>query len=74
MGVQLGELVEGREIAIEELFDKRISIDSFNWLYQFLTIIRQKDGQPLQDSQGRTTSHLSGLFYRSLKLSLINEK
>jgi flap endonuclease-1 len=68
MGVQLGELVEGKEIAIEELFDKKIAVDSFNWLYQFLTIIRQKDGQPLQDSQDRITSHLSGLFYRSLKL------
>ena len=72
MGVQLGELVDGKEIQIEELFDKRIAIDSFNWLYQFLTIIRQKDGQPLQDSQGRITSHLSGLFYRSLRLMEAN--
>ena len=74
MGVQLGELVESKEIEIERLFDKSIAIDAFNWLYQFLTIIRQKDGQPLQDSKGRITSHLSGLFYRSLKLMEANVK
>lgn len=68
MGVQITELVEGRVITLEELFDKRIAIDAFNWIYQFLSIIRQKDGEPLQDSKGRVTSHLSGLFYRSMRL------
>jgi flap endonuclease-1 len=34
----------------------------------FLSIIRQPDGTPLKDSQGRTTSHLSGLFFRFTKL------
>ena len=68
MGVKLTELVEGRAITLEELFEKRISIDAFNWIYQFLSIIRQKDGQPLLDSQNRVTSHFAGLFYRTLKL------
>jgi len=36
------------------------AIDAFNTLYQFLSIIRQKDGTPLMDRQGRVTSHLSG--------------
>ncbi len=53
---------------IDELFDKRVAIDAFNWIYQFLSIIRQPDGEPLKDSQGRVTSHLSGLYYRTLKL------
>ena len=68
MGIQLGELVEGREISIAALFDKKIAIDAFNWIYQFLSIIRQKDGTPLKDEKGRVTSHLSGLFYRTIKL------
>ena len=68
MGIQLTQLISGNEIEIEELFDKRIAIDAFNWIYQFLSIIRQPDGSPLQDSQGRVTSHLSGLYYRTLKL------
>lgn len=68
MGIQLTSLVEGTEVSLEDLFDKKIAIDSFNWLYQFLSIIRQADGAPLMDSKGRTTSHLSGLYYRTIKL------
>ena len=68
MGIQLTSLVEGSEITLEDLFGKKIAIDSFNWLYQFLSIIRQADGAPLMDSRGRTTSHLSGLYYRTIKL------
>ena len=68
VGVSLTNLVEGREIGLEDLFGKKVAIDSFNWLYQFLSIIRQPDGTPLQDSKGRVTSHLSGLYYRTLKL------
>lgn len=37
-------------------------------LYQFLASIRQEDGTPLMDSQGRITAHLSGLFYRTARL------
>ncbi|KXA96194.1 endonuclease, partial [candidate division MSBL1 archaeon SCGC-AAA259I14] len=47
---------------------KIIAIDAMNTLYQFLSIIRQRDGTPLKDSQGRITSHLSGLFYRTSNL------
>jgi len=39
-----------------------------NTLYQFLSIIRQRDGTPLKDSSGNITSHLSGLFYRNINL------
>lgn len=68
MGIQLSNIAKGKEITIEELFDKKIAIDAYNWLYQFLSIIRQFDGEPLKDSKGRVTSHLSGLFYRTVKL------
>jgi flap endonuclease-1 len=53
---------------ISDLSGKVIAIDAFNTLYQFLSIIRDKNtGQPLMDSKGRITSHLSGLFYRTAK-------
>jgi flap endonuclease-1 len=74
MGVQLTNLFKSQEITLEDLFDKRIAIDSFNWIYQFLTTIRQPDGEPLKDFKGRTTSHLSGLFYRTIKLKEANVK
>ncbi len=68
MGVQLGDIVPRQEVGLEELRGRTIAIDAMNALYQFLSIIRQRDGTPLKDSQGRVTSHLSGLFYRTANL------
>jgi len=42
------------------------AVDAHNALYQFLSIIRQPDGTPLMDREGRVTSHLSGLFFRTV--------
>jgi len=66
MGVQLSEIIPKQEVELIELSGKKIAIDAFNTLYQFITIIRDRmTGEPLRDSKGRVTSHLSGLFYRS---------
>jgi flap endonuclease-1 len=68
MGVDLGDLCVKRAITLESLSGRVIAIDAFNVLYQFLASIRQDDGTPLSDFKGRTTAHLSGLFYRTSKL------
>jgi flap endonuclease-1 len=68
MGVMIKDIVPKEEIVLESLSGKKIAIDALNALYQFLAIIRQRDGTPLMDSKGRITSHLSGLFYRTAKL------
>ncbi|MFH1823494.1 MAG: flap endonuclease-1 [archaeon] len=68
MGLQIGELVPKKEITIEQLRTKLIAIDAHNIIYQFLSNIRQQDGTPLMDNKGKITSHLSGLFYRSIKM------
>ncbi len=68
MGVSLGELVNPVEIGLDILARKKIAVDALNVIYQFLGSIRQYNGTPLMDSQGRITSHLSGLFYRTFKL------
>lgn len=70
MAVDLGKLVaEVKEnISIGELSNKRVAIDAFNTIYQFISIIRGPDGTPLTDSKNRVTSHLSGLFYRTINL------
>ncbi|MFC1454959.1 flap endonuclease-1 [Candidatus Undinarchaeota archaeon] len=65
MGVQLSNIVQPEKITFEELAGRLIGIDAFNTLYQFLSIIRQRDGTPLMDSKRRVTSHLTGLFYRT---------
>ncbi|MCX8204896.1 MAG: flap endonuclease-1 [Candidatus Nezhaarchaeota archaeon] len=68
MGVDLKDIVPKKEIALEELSGRVIAIDAYNALYQFLAIIRQPDGALLMDHRGRVTSHLSGLFYRTVNL------
>ena len=68
MGVDLGELALKHTIPLDSLSGKIIAIDSYNILYQFLASIRQEDGTPLADFKGNITAHLSGLFYRSVRL------
>ncbi len=68
MGVNLSGLVEARSVELADLNGKTIAIDAYNTIYQFLSIIRQPDGRPLQDTTGRTSSHLSGLLYRTSNL------
>ncbi|RMF90560.1 MAG: flap endonuclease-1 [Methanobacteriota archaeon] len=68
MGVQLSGLFEPKVVEFKELAGKRIAIDAYNALYQFLSIIRQPTGEPLMDRDGNVTSHLSGLLYRNANL------
>jgi flap endonuclease-1 len=68
LGTKLGDIIKVDTLALSDLKDRRIAIDAFNTLYQFLSIIRQPDGTPLKDRKGQVTSHLSGLFYRNLNL------
>jgi flap endonuclease-1 len=68
MGVDLGELIERKNIRLEDLSGKIIAIDAYNALYQYLSAIRQPDGKPLMNRRGEITSHLSGLFYRTINL------
>lgn len=68
MGVNLRSIAEPKKIELENLRGKKIAIDAFNTLYQFLSIIRGMTGELLRDNKGKVTSHLSGLFYRNMNL------
>jgi len=68
MGVNLRGLLSFRQISLQELSGRTIAIDAMNTLYQFLAIIRQPDGTSLMDRRGNITSHLSGVFYRTINL------
>ena len=68
MGVLLTPIVVKETIALADLRGRRLAVDANGELYQFLALIRLPDGTPLKDSQGRITSHLSGLFYRTTRL------
>ena len=47
---------------------KRIAIDASMSLYQFLIAVRGHGGDQLSSSSGNATSHLVGLFYRTIRL------
>jgi len=68
MGVNLKDLVIKHNLELKDLAGKKIAIDAYNVIYQFLSTIRQYDGTPLMDKNGNVTSHLSGLFYRTINL------
>ncbi len=68
MGSDIGEILNKEQVDIDYFSGRKIAIDAFNTIYQFITTIRQPDGTPLKDSEGRVTSHLSGLLYRNANL------
>lgn len=68
MGIKLREIVPRKEISFDDLSGKKIAVDASNSIYQFLSSIRQANGEPLSDSQGNITSHLVGLFSRNVNL------
>ena len=66
MGLKLKDLVIREKTKLESFSNKVIAIDAYNAIYQFLASIRGPDGMQLTDSEGRITSHLSGLLYRNI--------
>jgi len=66
MGLNLKELVVREKTTLETFSSKVIAVDAYNAIYQFLASIRGPDGLQLSDSEGRITSHLSGLLYRNI--------
>ena len=74
MGVKLQDIMPKRKINLSNLTNRSIAIDAHNALYQFLSVIRGSNGVPLRNRRGKITSHLSGLFYRSINLMEIGIK
>ncbi len=68
MGINLKDLVRPKPISVDALSGKKIAVDAYNILYQFLTAIRDRSGEPFRDTKGRVTSHIMGLFYRVANL------
>jgi len=68
MGVVLTPIITKETISLSALRGRTLAVDGNAELYQFLALIRLRDGTPLKDSTGRVTSHLTGLFYRVTRL------
>jgi len=68
VGLPLKDIVSAQELPWEALAGRTLAVDGFNAVYQFLATIRQRDGQLFSDPEGRVTSHLMGVFYRTTSL------
>ncbi len=70
MGANLTPIMVKQTFPLQRLRGKKLAVDANNYLYQFLSIVRTKDGTSLKDSTGNITSHLAGLMFRSTRLML----
>jgi flap endonuclease-1 len=68
MGVKFRDLISPEQLKFEDLDGKIVVLDAANVIYQFLSSIRQPDGTPLKDRNGKITSHFSGILYRTSAL------
>jgi flap endonuclease-1 len=68
LGVLLTPIIVKETLSLGDLRGRALAVDGNGELYQFLALIRLRDGTPLRDSHNRITSHLSGLFYRTTRL------
>jgi flap endonuclease-1 len=68
VGLPIRDIVPAEELPWERLAGRILAVDGHNAIYQFLATIRQRDGSPFTGTDGRTTSHLIGLFYRTTSL------
>lgn len=68
MGVHLTPILTRQPTTLEALRGRSVAVDGNLELYQFLSVMRTRDGQPLQDFEGRITSHLNGLSFRTTRL------
>lgn len=56
-----------KENEIKNYFGRKIAVDASMSIYQFLIAVRQESSM-LTNSEGETTSHLVGLFYRTIRM------
>jgi len=56
-----------KENEIKNYFGRKIAIDASMSIYQFLIAVRS-DGSQLTNELGETTSHLMGMFYRTIRM------
>ncbi|ORY60786.1 PIN domain-like protein [Pseudomassariella vexata] len=56
-----------KEGEIKNHFGRKVAIDASMSIYSFLIAVRS-DGQQLMNESGETTSHVMGMFYRTLRM------
>lgn len=70
MGSPISDFVDREERSLDGLSRSGsvAAVDTAIWMHQFIHKITDDQGRPFTDGDGRVTSHVSGLFYRSVNL------
>ncbi len=67
MGVKLATLLNGKKLASEDLYGKRLAIDASHTLMQFLKRKYTNSFEIATDHTQRAIPHLYGVFYRTIR-------
>jgi flap endonuclease-1 len=62
-----------REVTMEDLFGRKVAMDASMSIYQFMVAVRTASGSGgaeamLMNEHGEVTSHLQGIFYRTIRM------
>lgn len=57
-----------REQKFESYFGRTIAVDASMHIYQSMVVVGRTGDQQLTDESGNVTSHLQGMFYRTLRM------
>lgn len=57
-----------REQKFESYFGRKIAVDASMHIYQFMAVVGRVGEQMLTSEAGEVTSHLQGMFYRTVKM------
>jgi len=68
MGVNLTPIILKRIVSLGDLRGRSLAIDANVHLHEFTALIRTREGRSFTDSEGRVTSHLIGLAFRTTRL------
>lgn len=57
-----------KEQKFESYFGRKIAVDASMHIYQFMVAVGRMGDQTLTNEAGDTTSHLQGMFYRTVRM------
>ena len=57
-----------RQTRFEDYFGRRVAVDASMHIYQFLVAVGRTGELTLTDASGEETSHLQGMFYRTVRM------
>jgi flap endonuclease-1 len=68
MGSNIAPIVKRKIISLKDLSYKVLAVDASIEIHQFLALVRKPNGELFTNKEGKVTSHLIGLLFRTTRL------